>query len=71
MVNGNGWNKHEMLVMDKLDTLVANDKCIEKKIGDLRVDVAKLKVKAGIWGLLGGTIPVGIAILLFILKEVL
>ena len=68
-MTGNGWDRHQLLVLDKLDVLAENDKCIDRKITDLRVDVAKLKVKAGIWGLLGGAIPVSVAIILFVLKE--
>ena len=53
---------------------------IESKIDLLRVDfnkfqlkasvdIAMLKVKSGIWGILGGAIPAGIALLYTLLKK--
>ncbi len=39
------------------------------RIGILREDVAGLKVKSGIWGAIGGMVPVAITIAYFLLKE--
>ncbi len=39
--------------------------CIEdlrKDVQNLSIDIAKLKIKAGVWGILGGAIPVVIMI---------
>ena len=41
------------------------------RISDLRVDIATLKVKAGIWGLLGGAIPVIVLIGVYIIPKLL
>ena len=42
---------------------------LNDRISDIRVDIATLKVKAGIWGLLGGLIPVIVTMgLYFILR---
>ena len=32
-------------------------------ISKLKVEIAVLRVKSGVWGLIGGAIPVGIAIM--------
>lgn len=39
---------------------------LNDRITDLRVDIAALKVKAGIWGLIGGAIPVVITVAIYI-----
>lgn len=39
---------------------------ISEQITTVRIEIAKLKVKSGIWGLMGGLIPVIIAISLYI-----
>ena len=38
-------------------------------ISDLKVDVATLKVRAGIWGLFGGAIPIIIGIGVYLLTH--
>jgi len=35
-----------------------------KEISDMKVEIALLKMKAGVWGLLGAAIPIAIAIIL-------
>jgi len=39
---------------------------LHEKIEKLQVDVATLKVKSGFWGVIGGTIPVLIIIVIYI-----
>jgi len=38
---------------------------LNDRITDVRVDIATLKVKAGVWGIIGGVIPVLISIALY------
>jgi len=38
------------------------------KISDIRNDIAMLKIKSGIWGLLAGFIPVAILVVFHIIK---
>ena len=64
-VDGNGWSKYEKLVMDKLDELDARFGNVEEMLTQVRVDIATLKVKAGLWGGIGGLIPVVIALVMF------
>lgn len=53
----NGWTAYEKLVMDKLATLEADVLAIDEKVTLLRIDVAQLKVKAGMWGAVAGMVP--------------
>ena len=65
MTEMNGWNQYQKLVMDKLtehDEIITS---IEEKLVKLQVDLATLKVKAGVWGGVAGLIPVVIAITMF------
>jgi hypothetical protein len=67
----NGWDRYQNMVLDKLERLEERLDCVDKKVGNLRVDVGKLNVKSGIWGMIGGTIPLVVAILLYVLKGTL
>ena len=51
------WSAYERLVMDKLASLEADITTLDEKVTLLRIDVAQLKVKAGIWGGMVGMIP--------------
>lgn len=42
---------------------------VNEQITLVRVEIAKLKVKSGIWGLMGGLIPVLIAVSLYIITR--
>ena len=53
----NGWSAYERLVMDKLETLEERVDGLDEKLTLIRIDVAQLKVKAGIWGAAAGMIP--------------
>lgn len=62
-----GWSAYEKLVMDKLATMESDIHGLDEKITLLRIDVAQLKVKAGIWGAAAGMIPAlitGLAVLI-------
>lgn len=52
-----GWSAYERLVMNKLETLETRVDAVDEKVVLLRIDVAQLKVKAGVWGAAAGMIP--------------
>ena len=51
--------------MDKMGEHDEKFGSIESKLTQIQVDIATLKVKAGVWGGIGGLIPVVIAIIMF------
>ena len=59
----NGWDKYSMMVLSELKQLNSNLNKLAEKFQTLSDKVAKLEVKAGFWGLLGGLIPSMAAIL--------
>ena len=72
---GNGWDEYKLLVVDKLDGLGKKQDTFDEKLDNLkshftkevtsiREHVAVLRVKAGVWGLIGGAVP-AIGILLW------
>ena len=53
-------------LLQRLDCLEAK---VVKGLRDTSVEIAILKTKAGIWGAVGGVIPVAIIIVLWLIKE--
>lgn len=56
-LSGSGWSAYEKLVMDKLATMEGDIHTLDEKVTLLRIDIAQLKVKAGVWGAAAGMIP--------------
>ena len=65
MTELNGWDLYQKLVIDKLSDYDEKFTSIEDKLIKLQVEIATLKVKAGVWGGIAGLIPVVIAITMF------
>lgn len=52
------WAASEKLVMSKLDTLETGFKELTEAVTRLRIEMEKMKLKSGIWGLIGSALPV-------------
>jgi hypothetical protein len=65
MAEDNGWSKYEKMVIDKLDDHDDKFSGIENKLTQIQVDIATLKVKAGVWGGIAGLVPVVLGLVLF------
>lgn len=64
----NGWDKwgtHIKLELERFESAINN---MSEKIENLHIDVSALKIKAGVWGLIGGLIPALIMVLIVLLK---
>jgi len=64
----NDWNEWRKFVLAELKRLGEGLESLGKSVGRLRVEVAMLKVKSGIWGVIGGSIPVVVMLILWYLK---
>ncbi len=65
----NGWNEWAKYVLKELERLNEGQKETNDQMQLLRTDVAMLKVKAGIWGAVAGSIPaIGTLIIALLLK---
>jgi len=69
MADDNGWSKYEKMVIDKLDDHDSRFMGIDEKLTQIQVDIATLKVKAGVWGGIAGLVPVTIALVLFFVTQ--
>lgn len=53
-----GWDQWAKFVLKELERLNGNSEALRKEVGNIRTEIATLKVKAGLWGALGAAIPV-------------
>lgn len=52
-----GWSAYEKMVLNKLENLEQGLEDVRGEVVAVRIDVATLKVKAGLWGGAFGMIP--------------
>lgn len=65
----NGWNEWSRYVLKELERLNDCYESMRKDMTDMKTDLTMLKVKAGVWGLIAGAVPVAIALLVGLLKK--
>ena len=70
MAENDSWSKYEKMVIDKLDDHDNKFGLIENKLTQIQVDIATLKVKAGVWGGIAGLVPVALGLVLFYATQV-
>ena len=63
-----GWSKKELHVMSSLARIEEGQAVLHDDVKQLRTEVAKLQVKSGILGLVGGMIPMTGAALYLVLS---
>lgn len=68
------WSRHVLAELKRLNDNLAQvedkiDLIKDEQITPLKVEIAMLKIKASIWGLIGGAIPVVLMVLVEILKK--
>jgi len=64
----NGFSEYKKLIEDKFKLVDT----IDKKLDNALIEIAKLKVKSGIWGLIAGaiiSIPTAIGLIIFVLSK--
>jgi len=66
----NDWPKWSMYVLEELKRQNTCMEAIKKRQNDHSVDLAMLKVRASVWGLLGGAIPAALMLIYWLLKGV-
>ena len=62
------WGRHVLAELVRLNNLYEKQ---SQRIGEVREDIAGLKVKSGLWGLLGGLIPILIALVVALVTRML
>jgi hypothetical protein len=61
---GNGWPEYRREVMAAIRDLKADMKAVDDKVDVLSLDVARLNVRASLWGFIAGAIPAALSYLL-------
>ena len=64
----NGWDKYQLLVLNKLEVLETNISRLERNVNDMGIIIEGLKFKAGLLGALSGAIPTSIGLIWLIMK---
>jgi len=64
----NGWSQHKIDVLHRLDACQTSIADMEKTQTKILEAVAGLRVKAGVWGVMGGVIPVAVGLVLWFIK---
>jgi len=54
---------------DTRDQVSKEYKELSTQISTIKADIRALQIKAGVWGLMGGAIPVGIALLVWVIER--
>jgi hypothetical protein len=60
----NGWTEYQRLVMSSLEQHEKKLESIYEALTSIKVEIGMLKVKAGIWGIVGGALPIAFSLLL-------
>ena len=63
------WDQYQKLVIDKLNEHDSKFMILENKLTRIQIDIATLKVKAGVWGGVAGLVPVVLGIVLFFVTQ--
>ena len=77
VAEGNGWTPDKRYVEESLVRIERDLKILSEhidrkhgqlhsKIGEIREEVVALKVKSGVWGLMGGLVPVIITLTIYL-----
>ena len=56
------------IILDEMREMRTENRTTQRSIAALQVDVGKLSVKAGVWGVMGGLLP-AIGAVLFVLLQ--
>ena len=64
------WSQWEKYVVEQLKSHEEDHDEIQKALVQIRIDIAMLKVKSGIWGAIGASIPIiGMVLFEFLMKK--
>jgi hypothetical protein len=69
MNDASGWSAYEKLVLGELNDLKAELAQVEQQLVLMRIDIATLKVKSGLWGAVAGAIPALVAIVVVLVTQ--
>jgi len=66
----NGFDSWKHHILKELERLSSSQEKVAKQMETLIVELAMLRVKSGVWGLIGGAIPVMVAIAMYLIERI-
>jgi hypothetical protein len=69
MPDENSWNQWSRHVLAELERLDVGMKELNKTLTAIQVEIATLKVKSGVWGALGASVPILVATVIWLLTK--
>lgn len=66
--DGNGWSSWGRHVLAELERLNDKLESVDKCLSEMKVELAMLKVRSGVWGMAGSAAVIGLAILVQFVK---
>jgi hypothetical protein len=63
------WMRYQKLVLSEMKRFSDSLDSIEHRLNIIDKEIATLKVQSGVWGLIGGMIPVAIVLLIEFLSK--
>lgn len=66
--DNNGWREWSRYVLKELERLNVCYNELDHKMSTLLKEVTILKVKSGMWGMIGGAVPVMVMLAIWLLK---
>jgi len=71
------WSKHVLLELQRLakaqedtkDDFAKAQEALKEEITKIKINIAMLQIKSGIWGAIGGAIPVSILVAWMFIKK--
>ncbi len=69
MPDEEGWNTWSKYVLKELERLNNVAEAMNAKLDKVITDITVLKMKAGVWGLIGGMIPILIALCFWMIQK--
>lgn len=65
----NGWNEWSKHVLAELERLNECYNGVNSQLQKIHVEIAMLKVKSGMWGAIGGCIPLLIMVIMYLASK--
>ena len=60
--DNNGWDEWKNVVLRELKDIRTEQKETRSDVVNVRLDISRLQIKSGVWGAIGGAIPVVVLI---------
>lgn len=67
------WTHYSMHILNELDRLNKQQEELANQVTNLRIQISQIdtafKIKSGIWGLMGGAVPVIVSLLIWMFRN--